>query len=164
MKTKKTGKEISRRDLLKDAAFLGSTPLLTGGLISVFGQLAQAQHLAEVDRGEHNYPQNLPENIIYSACLQCHTACPIKCKVVDGVLVKIDGNPFCPQANIPNLSYASRLEEGASVEGRICPKGQAGIETLYDPYRIRKVLKRKPGIGVLREAWPRISKKSRIRK
>ncbi|MFQ5929611.1 MAG: molybdopterin-dependent oxidoreductase, partial [Acidobacteriota bacterium] len=145
MKTKNTTTGISRRHLLKDAAFLGSTPLLTGGLISVFGGLAQAQHLAELDRGEHDYPHNLPENIIYSACLQCHTACPIKCKVVDGVLVKIDGNPFCPQTNIPNVPYASRPEEGAPVEGKICPKGQAGIETLYDPYRIRKVLKRKPG-------------------
>ncbi|MDA2935222.1 molybdopterin-dependent oxidoreductase [Acidobacteria bacterium AH-259-D05] len=145
MKTKNTKREISRRDLLKDATFLGSTPLLTGGLISVFSGLAKAQHLTELDRGDHTYPNNLPENIIYSACLQCHTACPIKCKVVDGVLVKIDGNPYCPQSRIPNVPYASTLEAGASVEGRICPKGQAGIETLYDPYRILKVLKRKPG-------------------
>ena len=28
------------------------------------------------------------------------------------------------------------------MEGSLCPKGQAGIQTLYDPYRIVKVLKR----------------------
>ncbi len=30
----------------------------------------------------------------------------------------------------------------AKVDGALCPKGQAGIQTAYDPYRIRKVLKR----------------------
>ena len=27
------------------------------------------------------------------------------------------------------------------MDGSICPKGQAGLQTAYDPYRIRKVLK-----------------------
>ena len=93
----------------------------------------------------YDYHQNDPDHIIYSACLQCHTGCPIKCKVVNGVLVKIDGNPFCPQSLVQNVPYQSPLEKGAAVEGRICPKGQSGIETLYDPYRVIKVLKRKPG-------------------
>ena len=29
-----------------------------------------------------------------------------------------------------------------TIEGSLCPKGQAGIQALYDPYRIVKVLKR----------------------
>ena len=29
-----------------------------------------------------------------------------------------------------------------AVDGAICPKGQCGVQTLYDPYRVRKVLKR----------------------
>jgi tetrathionate reductase subunit A len=33
-------------------------------------------------------------------------------------------------------------DEAATVDGAICPKGQAGLQTAYDPYRIRKVLKR----------------------
>ena len=33
----------------------------------------------------------------------------------------------------------------AKVEGGICPKGQAGLQTAYDPYRIINVLKRKSG-------------------
>ena len=28
------------------------------------------------------------------------------------------------------------------MEGSLCPKGQAGIQTLYDPYRLVKVVKR----------------------
>ncbi|MEF3254689.1 MAG: twin-arginine translocation signal domain-containing protein, partial [Deferribacterales bacterium] len=39
------------------------------------------------------YPLNKPEHQIYSVCLQCNTVCGIKVKVVDGVAVKIDGNP-----------------------------------------------------------------------
>lgn len=33
-------------------------------------------------------------------------------------------------------------KEVAKIDTAICPKGQAGIQTLYDPYRITKVLKR----------------------
>ncbi len=140
-----TGGRTDRRGLLQSMAFLGGCGVLAGGIGAVFSRLAHAQHLDELDRGDYDYHHNDPENIIYSVCLNCHTACPIKCKVVDGVLVKIDGNPFSPQTNVPNVPYKSSLKEGAAVEGKICPKGQAGIETLYDPYRIRKVLKRKPG-------------------
>lgn len=32
--------------------------------------------------------------------------------------------------------------DAARVDGALCPKGQAGVQTLYDPYRLRKVLKR----------------------
>ena len=95
--------------------------------------------------GEHKYLHNNPENTIYSTCLQCHTSCSLRCKVVDGVLVKIDGSPICAQTRVHNLPYAGDLAKAALAEGRICPKGQSGIETLYDPHRIIKVLKRKPG-------------------
>jgi len=57
-------------------------------------------------------------------------------------VVKIDGNPYSPQNLIPHFDYDSSLNAAAKKEGKLCPKGQAGIETLYDNYRIRKVLKR----------------------
>lgn len=136
---------MRRRDFLRSAGFLGGSGLLSATVAPVFSKLAHAQRMAELDRGEYEYHYGDPDHIIYSACLQCHTACPIKCRVVDGVLVKIDGNPFCPQSLVPNVPYLSPLKKGAVVEGKICPKGQSGIETLYDPYRIVKVLKRKPG-------------------
>ena len=34
------------------------------------------------------------------------------------------------------------MVEAASFDASLCPKGYAGIQTLYDPYRIVKVLKR----------------------
>ena len=118
---------------------------MAGTVAPVFSRLAHAQRMAELDKGEYKYLHNNPENTIYSTCLQCHTACSLRCKVVDGVLAKIDGSPICPQTSLHNLPYAGDLSKAAKVEGRICPKGQSGIETLYDPHRIIKALKRKPG-------------------
>ena len=42
----------------------------------------------------------------------------------------------------PHLPYKTSPLVSAAVDGHICPKGQSGIQTLYDPYRIRRVLKR----------------------
>ena len=46
--------------------------------------------------------ENLPDeletaqDIIYSVCQMCHSRCGIRAKVKDGILVKIDGNPYHP--------------------------------------------------------------------
>ncbi|RMF57226.1 MAG: molybdopterin oxidoreductase, partial [Calditrichaeota bacterium] len=88
------------------------------------------------------YALNDAENVIYSVCLQCHTSCPIKVKIMDGVAVKIDGTPYGMQTMNPAIPYATPITEGAKMDGGICPKGQAGLQSLYDPYRIVKVLKR----------------------
>ena len=88
------------------------------------------------------YPLARPEHILYSSCLQCNTGCGIKAKVVDGVVVKIDGNPLSPMNLTPHLPYASSPFDVATFDGILCPKGHAGIQSVYDPYRIGKVLKR----------------------
>ncbi len=135
----------NRRDFLRSSALLGGCGLLAGTVAPVFSRMAHAQRMTELDRGEHKYLHNSPENTIYSTCLQCHTSCSLRCKVVDGVLVKIDGSPICAQTRVHNLPYTSDLAKAALAEGKICPKGQSGIETLYDPHRLVKVLKRKTG-------------------
>ena len=137
--------ELDRRNFLRSTAVLGGCGFLAGTVAPVFSRLAHAQRMNELDRGEHKYLHNNPENTIYTTCLQCHTSCSLRCKVVDGVLVKIDGSPICPQTRVNNVPYATALEKAAVAEGKICPKGQSGIETLSDPHRIIKVLKRKPG-------------------
>lgn len=89
-------------------------------------------------------------NVIYSVCQMCHSRCGIRAKVVDGVLLKIDGNPWHPnQRDVDENNNADRLAyragEPASFYdelGRVCLKGQAGVQTVYDPYRIQKPLKR----------------------
>lgn len=93
-------------------------------------------------RPDGSYDLCEPENILYSVCLQCNTGCGIKCKLQGGVLTKIDGNPYNPWTLLPHLPYGTHPEQAALVDGSICPKGQAGLQTAYDPYRLRKVLKR----------------------
>ncbi len=70
---------------------------------------------------------------VSSACSLCYSQCTIKAKVVNGVVMKIEGNPDSPLGS-----------------GHLCPKGVAGIMTLYDPNRVNVPLKRtnpKKGFG-----------------
>ncbi|RMF55449.1 MAG: molybdopterin oxidoreductase, partial [Calditrichaeota bacterium] len=125
--------KISRRTFLKSTALLGGTAALTQ-MSCAFRRLSEEEKL--------EYTLNEAENQIYTVCLQCHTDCPIKVKVLDGVAVKIDGNPYSLQTMNPSLKYKTPVKQGSHFDGCICPKGQAGIQTLYDPYRITRVLKR----------------------
>ncbi len=88
------------------------------------------------------YELSKAANKIYSACLQCNTGCGISAKLQDGVVVKIDGNPYNPWTMLPHIPYATGVDTASAIDGSICPKGQSGLQTAYDPYRIRKVLKR----------------------
>jgi anaerobic selenocysteine-containing dehydrogenase/Ni/Fe-hydrogenase subunit HybB-like protein len=127
--------------------FLGKAGIAGGALLA--SQLPLLLHGIGEPGGDESSPLGttpyalaMPENILYSVCQQCNTQCGIKAKLMDGVLVKIDGNPYSPWTMRPPLPYETPLEQAAAVDGWICPKGQAGIQTAYDPYRIVKVLKR----------------------
>ena len=127
----------SRRQFLAGGALLG------GGLLGGPPATAAAGSAVLLSRRpDAPYTLAQPENILYSTCLQCNTGCGIKCKFQDGVLTRIDGNPYNPWTLLPHLPYDTPLDAAASVDGAICPKGQAGLQTAYDPYRLRKVLKR----------------------
>jgi anaerobic selenocysteine-containing dehydrogenase len=84
-------------------------------------------------------------DVKYSVCLACHGGCGIRAKVVDGVLVKIDGNPYHPNCLEPHLPYDTTTKEAKLAVGKVCAKGQAGIQVLYNPHRIKEPLKRVPG-------------------
>lgn len=131
----------SRRSFLAKGALLGG-----GALASIFGgekASAQTQQMIiKSKRPDVDYPFSNPENIIYSVCLNCNTGCGIKAKIQDGVLAKIDGNPYNPWTMVPHLPMKTDIDEAARIDGALCPKGQAGVQIAYDPYRIRKVLKR----------------------
>ncbi|MBI4655766.1 MAG: molybdopterin-dependent oxidoreductase [Elusimicrobia bacterium] len=93
--------------------------------------------------------KNYKEEWIPSCCNMCGGQCGILARVVDGKVVKIEPNPHNPN-NFSNNSedfFKNHLKEG----GLICPKGNAGIATLYDPDRVKTPLKRtnpQKGIGV----------------
>ena len=132
---------VSRKDFIKTSAFVG-------GCAAVASQMPWLLRAANGKASpnitsEMAYELSKPENVIYSTCLQCHVACPNKAKIWDGTLAKIDGNPYSPQNYLPHLHYDTPLTDSVKADGKLCAKGQAGVQTYYDPYRLRKVLKRK---------------------
>jgi len=71
---------------------------------------------------------------IHSACDLCNANCGIRVHRVNGVVIKIEGDPNCPGSL-----------------GTICARGNAGLIALYDPNRLKTPVKRtnpEKGIGV----------------
>lgn len=130
---------LSRRHFLQLSAALGGGAALLGG-----SPAARAIEEALKNK-EGPFFETLPENQIATVCLQCNTGCGIKVKLQNGVAAKIDGNPYSPMTLWPHQKYSLPVKDTARFEGAICPKGQAGLQTAYDPYRLMTVLKRKPG-------------------
>ncbi len=86
--------------------------------------------------------QNKDDAWISTSCGQCYCMCGIKCRVQNGVVTEIEGNPDAPTG-----------------QGSICVKGLASPALLYDPYRVNYPLKRtnpEKGLGVDAK-WERIS-------
>ncbi len=57
---------------------------------------------------------------VYTLCEQCVWRCGLRAKVLNDQVYKLDGNPYHPHSN-----------------GMLCPRGQAGVATLYDPDRLQ---------------------------
>ena len=78
------------------------------------------------------------ERIIKTTCFLCHGGCTLLAHVRDGKLIKVYGDP-----------------EGPLNLGSICEKGNAAIQYVYSPFRLKYPLKRagKRGEG----KWKRIS-------
>ena len=82
---------------------------------------------------------------IPSCCNMCGGQCGILVHVANGVVDKIEPNNWNP-TNYTNVSAdfldGYTTEFGVKDGGRICPKGNAGIMSLYDPDRVKTPLKR----------------------
>lgn len=141
MSENKDSKHSSRRGFLAGSALLGAGVALTGSR-AIAAPERRESAIMNNDRADAPYELSKPSNIIYTACLQCNTGCGVSAKLQDGVIVKIDGNPYNPWTLLPQIPFKTTVETAAAIDGAICPKGQAGLQTAYDPYRIRKVLKR----------------------
>lgn len=60
-----------------------------------------------------------PEVWATSVCRECPASCGLRARMIGGVPVKLEGNPLCPIGR-----------------GRLCAKGQASIESYFDPDRL----------------------------
>ena len=129
----------NRRNFLQ----LGAATIGIACLASIGGRLHTAkarQAGVEMIKGGMDFSPitGLKRKAIPSACWQCVSRCSIIGYIEDGHLKKIEGDPN---------SIRNR--------GKICSKGQAGMNQVYDPDRILYPLRRtgKRGEG----KWKRIS-------
>lgn len=99
---------------------------------------------------------------IPSCCNACGGQCGIFAHVVDGKVVKIEPNPWNPN-NYSNIStdFFENYDPAVGVRqgSSICPKGNAGIFSLYDPDRVTNPRKRtNPQKGIdIDPGWQEIS-------
>ena len=118
---------ISRRDFLKISG------AGVGGL--VLGQFIPPQ-VVEAARAS-GLLDGTTSGYIPSMCEMCVWRCGLLAKVENGRVVKLEGNPDHPHS-----------------KGKLCPRGQAGLSTTYDPDRVLNPLIRvgNRGEGQFRKA------------
>jgi anaerobic selenocysteine-containing dehydrogenase len=78
------------------------------------------------------------ERWVPSICRLCPANCGIRVRLIDGIPVKIEGNPLHPVSR-----------------GGLCPTGQAGLHLVFSPDRVRTPLKRVGERGA--HQWKNIS-------
>ena len=97
---------FSRRNFLKYAA------MSAGGTMLAETPFLSAKAREKAEGGNVHY--------VPTTCEMCFWKCGLIAKVVDGEVVKLEGNPLHPQSR-----------------GRLCGRGQAGIGLLYDKDRLK---------------------------
>ncbi len=118
---------LSRRDFLKLGAATASA-FAVGQFIPPPVAQAARQSGALDDNGS---------GYISTLCEMCVWRCGVRAKVVEGKVVKLEGNPEHPHSN-----------------GKLCARGQSGLMNTYDPDRVLTPLIRvgKRGEGKFRQA------------
>lgn len=110
--------KLSRRGFLKlSGAGAGVLGLYKLGLEELI--------LETLAQGQGRQQPAAKETWVPTVCRLCPAGCGILVRVIEGRAVKIEGNPLNP-----------------NNQGRLCPRGQAGLQILYNPDRIRGPLQR----------------------
>lgn len=83
------------------------------------------------------FPPGGPQTFALSVCRECPGGCGVRVRCIGGRPVKVDGNPLHPVNG-----------------GRLCPKGQAMLQSLYHPDRVAGPLRRAGARGSLESFRP----------
>jgi len=166
------GASVSRRDFVKAAGSIGAIAGFSSVTVDtdLDGLWTDDEHHYVGDE----YGEYGASDVIHTTCGQCNTFCPVKVRLADtsgtgeysSLVRKLAGNPYSflttqpfgqvPYDSDPEDVAMGDLEGTGEVDtdrwslsgGRICLKGQAGIQTAFDSYRVRKPMKRVgPGVG-----------------
>jgi anaerobic selenocysteine-containing dehydrogenase len=113
-------KLLSRREFLFSSATLIAGTFAVGGVQDLLENLSLSA--PEVST---RFITGAQESFIPTVCLLCPSGCGMIARVVDGRVVKFEGNAMHPVNT-----------------GALCPKGQAAPELLYNPDRLTSPLRR----------------------
>jgi len=104
--------------------FIGVTlGAAAGGAAGAYGGSFLGGLAAEIDRPIR--PPRGPETYALSICRLCPGGCGVRTRCIGGRPVKMEGNPLHPISG-----------------GRLCPKGQASLQSLFHPDRLTAPLRR----------------------
>lgn len=111
----------------------------------VGGSLALVSTAAKVGLPGSTTDAATPSELVWSACtVNCGSRCPLRLEVVDGTIVRVLGD-----------------DTGSDVLGdqqvRACVRGRSIRHRIYNPDRLKKPMKRKPGTKRGEEQWETIS-------
>ena len=132
--------KLSRRDFMKTATLMGGVSLFAG--CSFF---QDSGHVPQYIKGAPNSdPLESLRGIknLFTVCALCEGKCGISCRVAQGAVVKIGGNPYHPISKGDPLPFHTQIDQASTIGASVCAVGSSGIQTLYDPFRIAKPLKR----------------------
>jgi anaerobic selenocysteine-containing dehydrogenase len=122
--------ELNRR------RFLGFTAgAAAGTVVGVPVSKTLSDWVAATD--EIVYPPRGVEDSVLSICQMCPGGCGLRVRRIDGRPVKLDGNSLHPING-----------------GRLCPRGQAALQSLYHPDRLTQPLRRVGPRGALDSFQP----------
>ena len=114
--------KISRRDLLQ---YIGAGGIgVAGGVLYGEGVQRKVELLIPQVIPPEDYSPGVA-TWYNTVCNQCSAGCGISVRIREGKAKKIEGNPVHPVSR-----------------GRLCARGQAGLNVLYNPDRIRTPLQR----------------------
>jgi len=137
---------LGRRRFIKGAGAAAGTVAIAGSLSGCGPTTGPTQHA--LTAGDPKLAAAWGREAgewIPSCCQMCGGQSGIMAHVVDGVVTKIEPNPWNPN-NYSNISTdffdGYSKDVGCATGGAICPKGNAGIPQLYDPDRVKTPLKR----------------------
>ncbi|MFH0959028.1 MAG: molybdopterin-dependent oxidoreductase [Pseudomonadota bacterium] len=132
--------KISRRDFVRMASLMGGVSLFAG--CSWFDQEKAVPKFIKGAPAVDPIETILGVDTKYTVCALCSGGCGIGCRIAQGALVKIGGNPYHPVSAAEPLEFNTPFEKAVQVGASVCAIGSSGIQSLYDPFRILKPLKR----------------------
>lgn len=133
--------EVSRRRFLQSSAAVSAAAAACPAIL----KSAHAQDSAITSTPDPAWTET---DVVRTVCQMCHGRCGLQVRVKDGVIVKIDGNPYHPNnlepdERPPYATDPNQLNDSTyPARGRVCAKPQAAVETIYDPWRVVQPLRR----------------------